>query len=62
MSAEIVNLRNARKRAQRRKNEDEAASKRITHGTPKALRRETEAQRDKAARDLDGHRRNPTDE
>ena len=62
MSAEIVNLRNARKRAQRRKDEDEAAARRTANGTPKALRRESEAQRDKATRDLDGHRRNPTDE
>jgi hypothetical protein len=62
MSAEIVNLRAARKRAQRRKDEKEAAAKRVAHGTPKALRRESDAQRDKATRDLDGHRRNPIDE
>ena len=62
MSAEIVNLRAARKRAQRRRDESEAAAKRVSHGTPKALRRETEMKRDKAARELDGHRRNPTDE
>jgi hypothetical protein len=56
MTAEIVNLRNARKRAQRRRDEDTAAARRVTHGTPKALRRENDARRDKAARDLDGHR------
>jgi hypothetical protein len=56
MTAEIVNLRNARKRAQRRKDEDTAAARRVTHGTPKALRRENDARRDKATRDLDGHR------
>ena len=56
MSAEIVNLRAARKRAQRRKDEKEAAAKRVAHGTPKALRQENETKRDKAARDLDGHR------
>jgi F0F1-type ATP synthase membrane subunit b/b' len=56
MSADIVNLRNARKRAQRRKNEDDAAARRVAHGTPKALRQEIETKRDKAKRDLDGHR------
>ena len=62
MSADIVNLRNARKRAQRRKDEDDAAARRVAHGTPKALRRETEVRRDKAARDLDGHQRDKADE
>jgi hypothetical protein len=56
MSADIVNLRIARKRSRRRKDEDEAAACRLTHGTPKALRQEIEARRDKAARDLDAHR------
>jgi hypothetical protein len=56
MSADIVNLRTARKRARRHKDEEEAAVRRVTHGTPKALRQEIEAKRDKAARDLDGHR------
>jgi hypothetical protein len=56
MSADIVNLRTARKRAQRRKDEDKAATQRVTHGTPKTLRQEIEAKRDKAARNLDGHR------
>jgi hypothetical protein len=62
MSADIVNLRNARKRAQRRKDEDDAAARRVAHGTPKALRHETEARRAKAVRDLDGHRRDKADE
>ena len=62
MNAEVVNLRSARKRAQRRKHEDDAAARRVAHGTPKALRREVDAQRDKASRDLEGHRRSPTDE
>jgi F0F1-type ATP synthase membrane subunit b/b' len=56
MNADIVNLRTARKRAARSKDEKEAAERRVAHGTPKALRQETEARRDKAARDLDGHR------
>jgi F0F1-type ATP synthase membrane subunit b/b' len=57
MSAEIVNLRLARKRARRGKSEADAAAQRVAHGTPKALRDEIEARRDKAARDLDAHRR-----
>lgn len=61
MSAEIVNLRTVRKRARRDKDEEEAAAHRITHGTPKALRQEAAAQRNKAKRDLDGHRRGPGD-
>jgi F0F1-type ATP synthase membrane subunit b/b' len=59
MSAEIVNLRTVRKRARRGKDEKEAATRRAAHGMPKALRREIEAQRNKAERDLDGHRRGP---
>jgi hypothetical protein len=62
MSAEIVNLRTARKRAQRNKDEKAADAQRIAHGTPKALRQEIEARRDKATRDLDGHHRGPADE
>ena len=57
MTAEIVNLRNARKRAKRSQDEKVAAHNRVTHGTPKALRQEIEARRDKAVRDLDAHRR-----
>jgi hypothetical protein len=59
MSAEIVNLRAARKRARRDHDEKEAATRRVLHGTPKALRQEAKARRDKAKRDLDGHRRGP---
>jgi hypothetical protein len=59
MSAEIVNLRTVRKRARRSEDEKEAATRRVMHGTPKTLRQEAEAQRMKAERDLDGHRRGP---
>jgi F0F1-type ATP synthase membrane subunit b/b' len=62
MSAEIVNLRNARKRAARSKDEKEAAERRVAHGTPKRLRQEIKAKRDRAQRELDGHRRGPADE
>jgi hypothetical protein len=60
--AEIVNLRQARKRAERRKKEDDAASRRVAHGTPKALRKEIAAERSKADRDLEGHRLGKDDE
>jgi hypothetical protein len=60
--SEVVNLRLARKRAERRKKEDAATAQRIAHGTPKVLRQEADAQRVKAKRDLDGHRREPADE
>lgn len=62
MNAEIVNLRTARKRARRGKDEKEAVAQRVAYGTPKALRQEIEAGREKAKRDLDGHRRDPADE
>jgi hypothetical protein len=57
MSADIVNLRAARKRAKKRDEENAAAARRVSYGTPKALRQEIEARRTKAVRDLDGHRR-----
>jgi F0F1-type ATP synthase membrane subunit b/b' len=60
--AEFVNLRQARKRAERRKDEANAAKERVAHGTPKSLLNEIEARRGKAKRDLDGHRRDPADE
>ena len=54
--AEIVNLRRARKAAKRAERESEADAQRIAHGTPKDLRREIEARRDKAERDHEAHR------
>lgn len=54
--AEIVNLRRARKAAKRAQEEKDAAAKRLSYGTPKALRQEIETRRDKAERDLAAHR------
>jgi len=54
--AEIVNLRNMRKRAERRQREDSAARNRATHGVPKAERSLTDAQVEQARRKLDLHR------
>lgn len=53
---EVVNLRRARKTAQRAQREKDAAAQRVAHGTPKALRQEIEARRDKAKRDIEAHR------
>jgi F0F1-type ATP synthase membrane subunit b/b' len=56
---EIVNLRRARK--QRRRDQDDAiaAANRLAHGLSKAAKRETRAERERAERALDGHRREP---
>jgi len=53
---DIVNLRRARKRRDRRRDDAKAAENRILHGTPKAERRSIEAEREKADRDLDARR------
>jgi hypothetical protein len=56
---EIVNLRRARR--QRRRDQDDAiaAANRLAHGLGKAAKRETRAERERAERALDGHRREP---
>jgi hypothetical protein len=58
---EIVNLRTARKQAQRRKAADRAAENRAAHGASKRERAETAAETDKRNRTLDGHRIEPGD-
>jgi hypothetical protein len=57
MCAEIVNLRLARKRRERRTQEEEAARNRVSHGESKASREERGLRAAKAARDLEAHRR-----
>jgi hypothetical protein len=54
--AEIFNLRNARKRAERRLSEKRAAAARVSHGMSKADRTLAQANRDKMCRELDEHR------
>ncbi|AMJ60611.1 DUF4169 family protein [Bosea sp. PAMC 26642] len=54
--AEIVNLRRARKQRARQDAEAQAQQNRLTFGRTKAERRITEATREKAERDLEGHR------
>jgi hypothetical protein len=59
MTAEIVNLRRARKARGRAEAEAKAAQNRIDFGRSKAERTLTQARDDLAARRLDGHRREP---
>jgi hypothetical protein len=56
---EIVNLRRAKKAKARAKAEEEAAAKRLRHGTPKASRDLTKARSEKALRDLEAGRMEP---
>ena len=55
--AELINLRGARKAKARREKEKQADANRLLHGTPKNLRNLAKARGDKAARDLDGHKK-----
>ena len=59
--AELVNLRTARKRAQRRQDEERANAARLAHGAPKRLRKLAAALEEKASHDLDRHRIEPGD-
>jgi hypothetical protein len=54
--AEIINLRNARKRTERLLSEERAATARVSHGMSKADRMLAKANRDKIRRELDEHR------
>ncbi|MGX5734526.1 DUF4169 family protein [Bosea thiooxidans] len=53
---EIVNLRQFRKQKARAEAEKTAGQNRVSFGRTKAERELTEAERDKAARHIDGHR------
>jgi hypothetical protein len=54
--AEIVNLRMARKRAQRLLSEKRAAAARVSHGVSKVDRMLAKANEEKIRRELDEHR------
>lgn len=58
---EVVNLRQARKAAARRTKEAEAAANRLAHGRTRAEREATKAEKERAARLLDGARRDGHD-
>ncbi len=53
---DVVNLRRARKRQERRRDDAKAAENRVLFGMTKAERRSIEAEQKKADRDLDGRR------
>jgi hypothetical protein len=55
--AELINLRRARKARARSEKEKTADANRIVHGTPKSVRNLAKARGDKAARDLDAHKK-----
>ena len=59
--AEIVNLRIARKRAERSKAVSLAAQSRQAHGASKRERADAEADREKLRHKLDSHRIEPGD-
>lgn len=59
MSAEIVNLRRARKARARADAENKAAENRVAFGQSKAEKALRQARDDLAARRLDGHFREP---
>jgi hypothetical protein len=55
--AEIVNLRQARKAKARDEKAKAADANRTLHGTPKHLRNLAKARSEKAARELDAHKK-----
>jgi Domain of unknown function (DUF4169) len=59
--AEIINLRRARKAATRKDKEAQAAANRLAHGRTRAEREATQAETARAARLLDGARREERD-
>ncbi len=60
--SEIVNLRQARKRAERTKQETDAATNRAKFGRTKADRKLAEAEAEKARKSLDGAKRDTQSE
>lgn len=59
--ADIVNLRLARKRAERDKASSRAADNRLAHGIPKKQRTDAAAEQEKLRQTLDSHRIEPGD-
>ncbi len=62
MSADIVNLRQARKARARAEKDQAAEENRRLHGMTKAERTKSEAARQQLARHIEGHRREPDGE
>ena len=59
---DIVNLRRARKQRRRDQNEATAVANRLAHGVGKTAKRDARAERERAERVLEGHRRKPNGE
>lgn len=59
MAADIVNLRRARKARARAEREKEAEENRRTFGRSKAEKSRQTSERERTARTIDGHRREP---
>jgi len=62
MSAEIVNLRRARKARIRTEKDAKAAGNRRRHGRTKAEKQAESAERERAERHIESHRREPDPE
>lgn len=62
MSAEIVNLRQARKRKQRADSEKQAEDNRRNFGRTKAEREAARRRRDELEKKVEGHRLSPSDD
>ena len=61
--AEIINLKRARKAKDRAEKDKAAQANRVAHGTPKAVKKLSEARVDKAEKGLSGHKlENPSDD
>ena len=54
--AELINLRARRKAKQKVEKEKAAEANRVLHGTPKHLRKLSDARKDKAEQELAGHK------
>jgi len=57
MTADLVNLRRARKAKARTERDKVAAANRAVFGRPKLEKAKSEAERQRSAKALDGHRR-----
>lgn len=60
--ADIVNLKHRRKQKTRAEKDRKAEANRAAHGTPKHLRQKKEAEDERAARQIEGHRLDEDDE
>lgn len=59
---DVVNLNQKRKARAKTAAEKTAANNRVKHGTPKILRKQTQAERKKAERNIDGKHLGKSDE